>query len=323
MIDEVIDRGTLYSGLELACRAPSVHNTQPWAWRVADHSIQLHADLQRWLPATDPDGRDLVVSCGAALHHLVVALAAAGVRTTVHRMPNPDEPDHLASVEVSHGRGTDEEVATSTALERRRSDRRPYRGWPVPSTITDTLREAAEERGALLRVVRRGGDRNRVLAAVQAAATAQATRPGYEAELALWSGGTADEDGVPAANLTRTSGGPHTLRRRFAAGELEGDEADLDGAELLVIGTSSDDRLAQLRAGEALSAVLLAATRAGLATCPLSQVLEVSASRRALRDTVLGGTLEPQVLVRLGWAPPGPALPTTPRRPVEDVVTTA
>lgn len=90
-----------------------------------------------------------------------------------------------------------------------------------------------------------------------------------------------------------------------------------------MVGTSSNDRLAQLRAGEALSAVLLAATRAGLATCTLSQVLEVTASRRTLRDTVLGGTLDPQVIIRLGWAPTGPPLPTTPRRPTQDTVTAA
>lgn len=152
MIDEVIDRCTLNRGLELSCRAPSVHNTQPWSWWVADHSVQLHAYLQRWQPTTDPDGRELVVNYGAALHHLVVALATAGVRTSVHRTPDSDEPDHLATVEVSHGRGCDEGVAGAAALEHRGSDRRPSREWPAPSTIMEALRDAAEERGVLPRV---------------------------------------------------------------------------------------------------------------------------------------------------------------------------
>jgi len=57
-----------------ACSAPSVHNTQPWTWRVLDSTtIELYADRTRQLPATDPLGRDLAISCGAALHHLVVA----------------------------------------------------------------------------------------------------------------------------------------------------------------------------------------------------------------------------------------------------------
>lgn len=190
----------------------------------------------------------------------------------------------------------------------------------MPVETVTTLREA---QGALVRVLGRGGDRLRMPAhvrAAEAAQAAQAATDGYEGELALWSGRTADSDGVPAANLPST-GHADTVGRRFAAGALEVVEPDLDGAELLVIGTSSDDRLAQLRAGEALSAVLLAATRAGLVSCTLSQVLEVPSTRQALRDSVLGGSVEPQVVVRFGWAGSGPELPTTPRRPLQDVLT--
>jgi hypothetical protein len=86
-----------------------------------------------------------------------------------------------------------------------------------------------------------------------------------------------------------------------------------------VLGTASDDTLSQLRAGEALSAVTLHATSVGLASCPLSQVLEIDATRRSLRDDVLGGAMSPQVVLRLGWAPPVP-LPATPRRRVRDVI---
>ena len=68
----------------------------------------------------------------------------------------------------------------------------------------------------------------------------------------------------------------------------------------MVLGTASDDRLSQLRAGEALSAVLLQAAQMGLASCPLSQPLEVGSTRRLLA-TVLGGTLSPQLVLRLGF----------------------
>src|SRR3954452_16705281 len=100
MITDNVDQRTVRSAIELASHAPSVHNSQPWRWTVGRHVVHLGADRQRWLPATDPDGRDLVVSCGTALHHVRVALAAAGVRTAVHRMPNPGEPDRLATLEL-------------------------------------------------------------------------------------------------------------------------------------------------------------------------------------------------------------------------------
>ena len=64
----------LAEAVERALRAPSVHNTQPWLWRINPRVIELHADWTRHLAATDPDRRDVLLSCGAALHHLQVAL---------------------------------------------------------------------------------------------------------------------------------------------------------------------------------------------------------------------------------------------------------
>ncbi len=88
----------------------------------------------------------------------------------------------------------------------------------------------------------------------------------------------------------------------------------------MVLGTTTDDPRAQLRAGEALSAVLLHATELGLATCPLSQPLEVDWPRATIRDELLGGALFPQLVLRVGWAPAGPALPATPRRPIDETI---
>ena len=84
--------------VELAARAPSVHNTQPWLWAVADDRLTLFADRARQLVHADPDGRDLIISCGAALQHLQVAAAGHGWRTEARRMPNPDNDSQLADI---------------------------------------------------------------------------------------------------------------------------------------------------------------------------------------------------------------------------------
>ncbi|HEU5469306.1 MAG TPA: hypothetical protein VFV67_01535 [Actinophytocola sp.] len=55
-----------------------MHNSQPWRFRVGHRTIEVHADPRRHLAATDADGRDQVISRGAALHHLRVALPAVG-----------------------------------------------------------------------------------------------------------------------------------------------------------------------------------------------------------------------------------------------------
>lgn len=316
MIIEQVDHGTVRSAIELASRAPSVHNSQPWGWRLGERSVHLYADLRRWLPATDADGRDLVMSCGAALHHLRIALAATGVRSAVHRMPDPAELDHLASVELESGDPTGSDVRLVTAIPLRRTDRRPFGTWPIPAGIVEELVSCAADQGVVLRVIDEPFARAGLMTAIRDAAAAQDDIEGYQTELATWSGDDRGGDGIPAANLLRNGVAGVEAARRFADGDVEFAHGDPDGATLAVLGTASDDPLSHLRAGEALSAVLLLATDFGLATCPLSQPLEIGATRRTVGDEVLGGTLSPQVVLRLGWPVSGPPLPATPRRPV-------
>src|SRR4051795_13241167 len=148
-----LDQRTLRAAIELASHAPSVHNSQPWRWVIGPRTVHLYADLRRWLPATDADGRDLVVSCGAVLHHLRVALAATGLTARVHRLPNPDEQDHLAAVELHPGAATDADLGLAKIMLARRTDRHRYSDWDVPTGFIDELVDRAAEQGAILRPV--------------------------------------------------------------------------------------------------------------------------------------------------------------------------
>jgi hypothetical protein len=319
------DRETITTAVALACRAPSVHNTQPWRWRVGDRSVHLYADFSRRLPATDPTGADLLLGCGAALHHLRIALAAMGWRAIVHRLPNPAEPDHLAAVEFVRREPGEVEIAMASAIPRRTTDRRRFSSWGVPKGVLMLLEDRAADEGATLREVVGTRARYELAVAISQAAARQGADPAYRWETVIWSGRRVGSEGVPLANTpsTEVQRGDISLRG-FHGGELVDpptDDREDDGAALLVVGTSSDDRLSTLRAGEAMSAVLLEATGAGLATCPLSQPMEVADTRDRVRDGVLDGQLSPQVLLRVGWAPLGAdPLPRTPRRPVAEVI---
>ncbi|PSL57336.1 nitroreductase family protein [Saccharothrix carnea] len=319
------DEETIAAAVALACRAPSVHNTQPWRWRLGDRSVHLYTDPSRQLPATDPRGADLLLSCGAALHHLRVALAALGWRAIVHRLPNPADPDHLAAVEFARREPTDADLAMAAAIPRRRTDRRRFSSWEVPRPVLDLLAKRAAEEDAIAHEVVGTRDRFELATAIGEAAAVQDADPAYRSETRRWSGGHANVDGVPAANAP--SGAPQhgdVRLREFPGGELidkRMDEWDDDGGSLLVLATSSDDRLSLLRAGEAMSAVLLEATAAGLTTCPLSQPLEVAETRDRVRTDVLDGTSCPQILLRVGWAAfNADPLPPTPRRPVTELI---
>ncbi|ETW23419.1 hypothetical protein MGAST_14400, partial [Mycobacterium gastri 'Wayne'] len=125
------DAGALRAVLTLATRAPSVHNTQPWRWRVGAASLDLFSEPDMQLHSTDPDGRDLIISCGVALHHCVVALASMGWHAKVNRLPDPDDPCHLATIQVQPHDPDHAEIALAAAIPRRRTDRRVYSCWPV------------------------------------------------------------------------------------------------------------------------------------------------------------------------------------------------
>src|SRR3954452_23916125 len=118
--------------LENACRAPSVHNTQPWRWHVSGQEILLYADRSRRLEVADPSGRDLLISCGAALHHCQVAAAGLGWSARLSRLPDPSDQDLLAVVTLRPSSVAPEQVALLRALRRRRTDRRRFDRWPVP-----------------------------------------------------------------------------------------------------------------------------------------------------------------------------------------------
>ena len=121
------DEATLDRALRSAVRAPSVYNSQPWRWRISTTSVvDLFADPDRHLIVIDLDGRALLLSCGAALHHLVVALAGLGWSARIDRFPDPENIHHLARIQPSTAAPPPDMAALARAIPRRRTDRRRY-----------------------------------------------------------------------------------------------------------------------------------------------------------------------------------------------------
>ncbi|WP_019926539.1 Acg family FMN-binding oxidoreductase [Nocardia sp. BMG111209] len=314
------DRETLYAALALAVRAPSVHNSQPWRWLVGDTTVHLYADTSRHLLSTDPDQRDLLVSCGAALHHLRIAALGLGWGTRVHRLPDPAAPDHLAAVEFHRAEPTLADLRMSRAIEDRRCDRRRYTSWEVPAAHVATMVAAGAACGVIVRDIDDGSARADLERAFVSAAAQHARDDHYTAELARWSGRHAATSGVPARSTVASTG---ATVRPFANPVLpQAVLRDIDGVDrMLLLATGADDRLSRLRAGEATSAVLLTATMLGMAGCPLSEPLELPGTRSDIRRDILDDSGFPQMIIRIGWAatsadPP----PPTPRRPPAEVI---
>jgi hypothetical protein len=182
--------------------APSIHNTQPWRWELADHTLDLYLQHGRVLAVTDPDARLAMLSCGAALHHARVGLAAQGWGVTVTRLPDPTDEQHLAHLAVD-GRVPVEPTAVRRAqtIRLRHTDRRPVTGPPVPPEALATIATAVAGEGVQLHVLQP----DQVLDLASAADYAQRTESAeaaWQAELAYWTGGTRPSGtGVPDAAI--------------------------------------------------------------------------------------------------------------------------
>jgi len=317
------DETTLQSIVALACRAPSVHNTQPWLWVVRNHTLNLYADTRRQLMYADHSRRDLVISCGAALHHVEVAAAAAGWSCRVDRVPDRDDPTFLAAMSFKPRTPRADDLRLAGAITQRHTDRRQLSSWPVPASRVEQLIHLAGRLGTLATPVP-DELHEVVFDALTVASNLQSRNDAYLDELLAWTH-VREAEGVPTSSLlTRAASerlpGSFT---RFPTGSLgdKSSEEALAAATWLVLSTSSDDVLSRLRTGEALSAIWLGCTVAGLSLVPFTQPIEVDQTRESLQSRLLNGQSCAQIVLRLGWPPLShQPVPPTPRRPVELVL---
>ena len=309
--------------LRLAVRAPSLHNSQPWRWVLTDDAVELFADPDRLVRRTDSAGRHALISCGAVLHHFRAAMAAAGWDTVVTRLPCPENPLHLATVEFASASPiTDEHSRRADAILARYTDRLPFGAPPDAEALMHTLAAAAGHRGVRLDVL--SEDLHEFLA--ETAHLTEALRrydAEYHAELDWWTADFVSDEGIPRTSLVTAAESDRVrIGRNFPVATRAERRLDIidDRSAVLVLSSLDDSRESVLRCGEALSAVLLDATVAGLASCTLTHITETPAGRDVVA-TLVGGEVFPQVIIRVGQAPMlAAAPPPTPRRPVEHVL---
>ncbi|MEJ8279058.1 Acg family FMN-binding oxidoreductase [Pseudonocardia spirodelae] len=316
-----LDAGRTAEVLATATRAPSLHNSQPWRFRLHPDRIELLADRERRPAVADPTGREMRIGCGAALFTLRLALAGQGIRPIVTRFPDRHRHDLVAV--VRHG-GTvhpgPDQRRLLEAVPRRRTNRRPFRDTEVTAPVRSALRRAAFEEDAWLHLVTDDDERRALGRLAREAHRLQLADPAFAAELAAWTGHDGKrDDGVPASAggpcpppnqpwVVRDFGGDS--RPRPAPAAFENDPL------IAVLTVHSDGPREELRAGEALQRVLLTATTEGLSASFLSQLVEVPDVRERTRR-LIAGSRPPQVVLRLGHGVP---VPPTPRRAPADVV---
>ena len=297
--------------LRYAVLAPSIHNTQPWRFRLGEEHVELWSDAGSGLSVVDPLGRELVISCGAALANLRIAVERFGRVAEVTLFPDPERERFLARLSMGERSAPlPETTLLFHAIPFRRTNRRAFEDWPVPADVVRLLQDAALEEGAWLVPL----ETERKIALADLVAEADRTQiddPSFRSEFAAWTATmTGRETACSDPDVLRTfEWGPTRLAARDR-------QLALGSPILAVLGTGEDDVRAWLRAGLALEHVLLRATAMGLQASYLNQPIEVQVLRPRLREIVACGG-HPQVVLRIGY---GPNIRATPRRPLKDVL---
>jgi nitroreductase len=310
-------RKVLVDCVHSATRAPSLHNSQPWRFRIEGPAVEVYADPARRLEVVDPAGREQLISVGAAVFTLRLAVQRAGYHAELTTFPRPDEPDLVARVVAGRPTAVGPAAeALAEAIPHRHTNRRPFAHTPVPAEVLHHLVDAARREGAVLTVAGPAG-RDRILAMAFEAGRRLRERPGYRAELDRWTGYSPQPDGVPVWAVGPWDALEAVPVRDF--GEFSDLKRPVEPFEpyptILVLSTAGDARPDWLRTGQALQRVLLTATWQNLATTPISQPVEVPEVRSMLTDAATG--LAPQMVLRVGY---GKIAGRSPRRPVAEVL---
>jgi hypothetical protein len=308
-----------------AARAPSVHNTQPWRFRVEQSAIELYSDPRRRL-RLDPKSREKLISCGAALFGLRLAVRSLGYQPVVELLPDQARPRLLARVTVGAAEPmTAREHEMFKALPHRHTHRGGFAPDPLPAGLLAGLQHDALAERARLDIVDPGLAYQRLAEIVGMAGSRLDRDPRVRGELLHWTrhAGSSTRDGVPAHAFVSAAHQPGRpsgrLRQRdFDLGRGLGRLAD-DGsapAVTAVLLTCGDSRADWLHAGQALHRLLLHAASRWVFASLYTQPLENAPMRALIKDRLaLPG--EPQMLLQLGVAHASHA---TGRRPPGELI---
>jgi Nitroreductase family len=309
-----------------AILAPSSHNTQPWRFIMNGDELLVCADRTRSLANIDPFDRELIISCGAALLNLRVALAHFHLPVEITTFPQSSDPDIVARVVFPSSGPIFKDLAELfAAMTKRTTNRSPFLHEEVPITTVERLKSAAKLEGVDVKFVQTLAKRERVATLIAEADRRQFDDPRFRRELASWIHPSRRNDGMPAASqglpaLTDAATPIIAMAIRtfdLGNGVAAAHEELARGSPLLVaLSTPMDNKEGWLAAGLGLQRLLLVATDEGYATSYLNQPIELTNLRTELaKELSIDGY--PQLLLRVGRGQP---VPHSPRRPISDVL---
>ena len=303
--------------LRYAVLAPSSHNTQPWQFAVDEKAIKIYADLSRWLEVADADQRELHVSIGCALENLLIASEHFGYGHQVACLPELEEDDLVAVVTFEQGGNASSfrPAELFDAIPARHTNHNVYNGQAIPQGDLERLEACCVEAGVLFHMTDEPTVKRAVDDMIVRADAMQFADPAWREELGYWMG--QGVFGTPWL-MSKMSQLAVTYLNMGKGTAKKDSELLMSAPVLAVISSSTDDRAAQVQAGQVFERLALMATALGIQVHPMSQILEIPEFKDEVADLIPTSDVVPQQTFRLGYAEPEEQ--HTPRRPLEEVL---
>jgi len=284
--------------LRYAILAPSSHNSQPWEFAVEDEKVLVYADESEWLEVADADKRELYFSVGCALENLLVATDHFGLGATVDYLS--EDSSKVAEVTLDTDGSSSYPTELFRAITERRTNHNVYHDRRIEDDVLDSLERTVEEDGVELLKVMGGEEMEKITELQTRADEKQFDDPAYRKELGRWIG-----SGALGANWLMARVGQLAVTH-LDLGESEGEKNSklLKSAPVIAfVATSTDDREARVKAGQAFERLFLKATSEGVAVHPMNQILQVPELKDELTKLLSPADTNFQLMFRLGYAP--------------------
>lgn len=310
--------------LRYAILAPSTFNTQPWKFAVRDGGVDVYADLMRRLPVVDPEGRELLLSIGAAIFNFRVAAARFGLHAAAHVYPEGFPDGCVTHLRLTPQRETEPGLQSLFPyMPLRHTNREPFLLSRIPAAVRSVLHALPPEGRAGLIVSMDGQLNTHVAELVAEADRALLSHQEYRTSIAEWTRPDWSQmaDGIPASNLgVKVATGLAPWAAKVL--DLSRIKAAIDRnlcieAPGLVVITGEESPGAWIEAGQMLERLLLTLVREGLQFSYFNMPVQVPDLRLRLR-ALLAVDVWPQLVLRIGYCLTEPR--ATPRRPLEDVL---
>ncbi|RDD29326.1 hypothetical protein CR161_00610 [Prosthecochloris sp. ZM] len=293
-----------------ASLAPSSHNVQPWTVIIDSDRWTIGSASSRWLPAVDPENREMLLSVGAFVENLTLAGSrfGIGVRSRVIAQ-SPNDPE-LVELQLS-------KVSPSgyplERLEKRMTLRGPFQSQEIEASDFSSLIDGDE---GFFYFPPASLEAAWLDEATIAANRQQVKRQDVASELASWirwsdadarqyrNGLTPESMGITGLTgwyVRNFYGRDDVLNQDFRKNTVNRVVSQVaESGGWIVVTSDNGTPSALIQAGRRFERMLLKARGLSIGIHPMSQVLEEAPWKRDVRDA-LKVQKSPQLLLRVGY----------------------